>query len=115
MTRRHAFVISIFLSLALVAGAFAALRTSRLGARSAALDAAQVAATNRQLDRFEATLRREAQKRPPALPPLPAATARAAATAAPATPATQVIYRRAPAATRVDGHDAEHEHEHDDD
>jgi hypothetical protein len=110
MNRRHALVISIFLALALLAGSFAALRTTQLGARAATVPPAQLAAKNRQLDRYEAALRREARKRPPALPSLPAKAA--SPTAA---PAPQVIYRRPPAIVQVvhRHHDDEHEHEGD--
>jgi hypothetical protein len=108
MTRRHALVISVFLALALVAGAFAALRTSGLGARASTVPAVEIAAKTRQLDRFERALRREAQSRPPALPPL------VAGAKVPATPPAAVISRRAAASVHVDAHDGEeHEHEHD--
>jgi predicted lipid-binding transport protein (Tim44 family) len=112
MNRRHALVISIFLALALVAGLLAGLRTTHLGARSSAAPAPQLAAKSRQLDRYEAALRREAQKRPPALPPVPAAAAPARHAAA--APPVQTIYRRPPAIVHVvhRQHEAGHETEH---
>ena len=112
MNRRHALVISIFLGLALVAAAFAALRTTHLGARATAVTPAQIAAKNRQLDRYEAVLRREARKQPPSLPALPTAAAQAPVAA----PPQQVIYRRPAALVRVVhwGHDDEHEPERED-
>jgi hypothetical protein len=103
-------VISIFLALALVAGAFATLRTTSLGARAAAVPAAQIAAKSRQLDRYEAALRREARKRPPTLPPLPAAVRPGTQPTSAAQP-QRVIYRRPPAIVRVIHHQHEHESE----
>lgn len=97
MTRRNATVIALFLALALVAGLFAALRTTQLGARSASsVSPAQIAAKNRQLDRYQAALRREAKKRPPALPTLPAVRTQAVAAAQP-----RVVYQRPAPIVRV--------------
>jgi hypothetical protein len=105
MNRRHAAVIALFLALALVAGAFAALRTTTLGARSQAVPAAQIAAKSRQLDRFEARLARAAKRRPPALP----------AAAPVAAQAPRVVYERPAPIVRVlhrHGGEGEGEHEH---
>jgi hypothetical protein len=110
MNRRHALVISIFLALALVAGAFAALRTNQLGARATTVPAAQIAAKNRQLDRYESALRRQARKRPPAVPALPTASHPAVAAMPP-----RVIYRRPPAIVRVVHRHHEQEREQFDD
>jgi hypothetical protein len=109
MDRRHALVISIFLGIALLAGSFAAIRTTQLGAQATVVPAAQIAAKNRQLDRYEATLRREARTRPPSLPALPAK-----AGSAGGSPAPQVIYQRPPAIIQVvhSRHGDEHEQEH---
>jgi hypothetical protein len=77
------------LAVAAVLGATAALRTTSLGrAHRASADAAVVARA-KQLDRFEAALRAQLAKRPPALP---AATRVARAVAPP-----RVVYRRPPA------------------
>ena len=105
MNRRHAAVIALFLATALVAGAFAALRTTSLGTRAQAVPAAQVAAKSRQLDRYEARLAREAKRRPPALP----------AAAPVAAQAPRVVYQRPAPIVRVlhrQGGDNEHENEH---
>jgi len=110
MNRRHTFVIALFLALAVAAGMFAALRTTELGASAASVPAAQLAARSRALDRYEASLRREAPRRPPALPAVPAA-ARAGAVAAP-----RVVYVRPAPVVHVvhrhhsdDGEGDEHE------
>lgn len=109
MNRRHVAVIALFLALALVAGMFAAVRTTRLGATAtASVPAAQIAAKNRQLDRFEAKLRVAAKKRPPALPALPAATSSAPLAAA-QTPRT--VYVRPAPIVRVVPRHGENEHE----
>jgi hypothetical protein len=111
VNRRHAAVIALFLALALVAGLFAAVRTTRLGATSAASAApTQIAAKNRQLDRLETKLRLAAKKRPPALPALPAAASRPVMAAA--QPRT-VYVRPAPIVRVVPRHgESEHELEH---
>jgi hypothetical protein len=69
MARRHALFISLVVAAALVAGVFAALRTTELGASAAtpALSDAQISARDRQLDRIQTRLDRQARKRPPRL------------------------------------------------
>jgi hypothetical protein len=129
VNRRHALVIALFLALALVAGLFAAVRTTQLGAAaSPAVPAAQIAAKNRQLDRAEAKLKRAAKQRPPALPALPASQppAQLAAGAAPPrtvyvrpAPIVRVVPRHGESEHEGDhehGHESEHEHDggHDD-
>ncbi|MGZ4353992.1 MAG: hypothetical protein ACXVZ4_10635 [Gaiellaceae bacterium] len=115
MHRRHVTVISLFLAAALVLGMFATLRTTQLGAGSAAprLTAAQIAQRNRQLDRVEASLRKATRQKPPALPALPAAPTRLAAAAAP----QRVVYVRPKPIVHVVHRSGEHEndggHEHD--
>lgn len=77
MKTAHALILSLAIGVAAGAGTFAALRTTALGARSAAAPAAtaahpvRFAAVNRSLDRAQAALRRQLASRPPALPPLP--------------------------------------------
>jgi hypothetical protein len=109
MRRRHALVLSLALGLAVAAGTFAATRTATLGARASDAQLSERAA---RLDRFEASLRRAAADRPPALPPAGAAAAPSAAGQ------PRVVYAR-PAPVPVlaeDGHgDDDHgEHEWDD-
>ena len=79
MKRTHAFLIALALGIAVVAGTFAALRTTQLGARRRRRHASQlrqIAQQNRALDRAEAALRGgappQAPGRPAARRPLPA-------------------------------------------
>jgi hypothetical protein len=67
MARKHALFISLAVAAALIAGVFAALRTTELGASAATstLSDAQISARDRQLDRIQARLDRQARKRPP--------------------------------------------------
>jgi hypothetical protein len=86
----HVNLIAAALAVTAVLGTAAALRTTSLGrAHRASADAA-ILARARQLDRFEAALRAQLAKRPPALP--------AAPRVAPAVPTPpRVVYRRPPA------------------
>jgi hypothetical protein len=108
MTRTHAFLIAVAVAIAVVAGSFAALRTTQLGAAAAPrVDAAQIARQNRALDRAEVALRKQLAARPPALPPAPLALP-----PAPAGAPQRVIYVRAKPLVRVvprHGDDNEHE------
>ena len=102
MHKVNVFLIAGALAVAAVLGATAALRTTSLGrAHRASADAAVVARAKR-LDRFEAALRAQLGKRPPALPAAPRM-ARAA-------PPPRVVYRRPPAIVVV-----RHTHHGDDD
>ncbi len=67
MRRIHIFVIAVVLAVAAVAGAFAASRTTQLGAAThTQVSARQLAARNRQLDRIERALLAQAQGSSPA-------------------------------------------------
>lgn len=70
MARKHALFISLAVAAALVAGIFAALRTTELGASAATptVSDAQISARDHQLDRIQTRLERQARKRPPRLP-----------------------------------------------
>jgi hypothetical protein len=62
MRHIHIFVIAVVLAVAAVAGAFAASRTTHLGAAThTQVSARQLAARNRQLDRIERALLGQAQ------------------------------------------------------
>jgi len=62
MRRIHIFVIAVVLAVAAVAGAFAASRTTQLGAAThTQVSPRQLAARNRQLDRIERALLAQAQ------------------------------------------------------
>jgi hypothetical protein len=110
MKRTHALLIALVLALAALAGTFAALRTTQLGAgqaaRSTGLSAAQVAQRNRVLDRAQAALAAELRKQPP---PLPASNP---AGAAPASAQTVVYVRPKPIVHVIHRHGGEHEAEH---
>lgn len=72
MKRAHTAAIAVLLGVAGVAGTVAATRTAGLGASSAqpTLSEQQIVQRSRQLDRFEASLRRSLAQKPPALPPV---------------------------------------------
>ena len=84
MNRRHGLFIAVAIGLAAIAGTYAALQTTDLGAQAATVSAKEIAAADQQLDKQEAALRRAAKKRPPRLPKLPAKAERPAAAEAPA-------------------------------
>jgi hypothetical protein len=112
MKRTHALIVAIVVAFAAIAGTFAALRTTQLGANANAsshVSAAQIAKQNLALDRAERTLLAELHKRPPALPPLPVSSRPAAAPAA-AAPQT-VIYHRPPPVVHVIHRHGEQEHD----
>jgi hypothetical protein len=71
MTKLHAFLIAVAVAFAVVAGAFAAFRTTQLGATSTArVSPAVLAAQTQALDRTETSLRHSLKNHPPALPKL---------------------------------------------
>jgi hypothetical protein len=94
MKRIHALLIALALGIAVVAGTFAALRTTQLGSRATTtnVSSTQIAKQNRALTRAEAALRAELHRKPPAIGALPAARSTSAQT---------VIYRRPPAVVHV--------------
>ena len=72
MDRRHGLFIALAIGLAAIAGTYAALQTTDLGAQAATTSEKEIAAADVRLDEQEAALRRAARKRPPKLPKLPA-------------------------------------------
>jgi hypothetical protein len=68
MNRRHGFFLAIAIGLAAIAGTYAALQTTDLGAQAATLSEQQIAEADVRLDKQEAALRRAARKRPHAAP-----------------------------------------------
>jgi hypothetical protein len=116
----NALILVLALGIAVVAGSFAALRTTHLGSNATAthVSTTQFAKQNRALIRAEATLRAELRKKPPAIPRLPAAGQPAAGVpaaglpAAPPAAAQTVIYHRPPPIVHViHRHGGEHESE----
>ena len=74
MHKAHAAIIALALGVAAVAGTFAALETTSLGAQAASgSGGGQLAVRKAKLDRAERKLNRAVKRRPPALPPIPAA------------------------------------------
>jgi hypothetical protein len=73
MARKHAVLISLAVACALVAGVFAAVRTTELGASASSgtgLSDRQLTTRDRELNRISKRIRAHARKRPPALPEL---------------------------------------------
>ncbi len=97
MSKPQITIVAALLAAAAVLGAVALTHTVSLGAAQTRTSDAKVLARAKQLDRFEASLRRALAKTPPALPKIPkaAAAAQHAGPAAPAAP--RVVYQRPPA------------------
>lgn len=94
MKRTHAFIIALALAVAVIAGSFAALRTTQLGAKATPkVNTIQIAQQNRALDRALAALRAELKHKPPAISTLHQAP--------PAGGAQTVIYHRPPPVVHV--------------
>ena len=112
MSRKLAVVFAVLLAVSAVAGTVALTRTVHLGQAAHASSSALVATRTRQLDRFEASLRAELAKKPPALPEVPSSSASSGPTAstAPGAGAPRVRYVR-PAPIIVHKHRAGGEHE----
>jgi hypothetical protein len=119
--RTQSLIVAISLGLAAVFGLIALTKTVHLGRAAAAkpVSKALIAKRTSQLDRFEASLRAELRKKPPAVPkvpstpiPKPAAAAPAYAPAPAAAPAAtqRVVYVR-PAPIVIHKHRAGSEHE----
>lgn len=70
MPKKHAFVVALFLAVALVLGAFGALRTAQLSSSARSASAATVTQRERRLDQAERQLQAALRRRPPALPAL---------------------------------------------
>lgn len=82
MKRRHGFFLATALGLAAIAGSYAAMQTTDLGAQAATVSENEIAAADVRLDKQEAALRRATKKRPPRLPKLPVRDARPGGAAA---------------------------------
>ena len=102
MPRKAVVLVALSLAFAAVTGTIALTKTVHLGQAAArpSVSTSTVARRKAQLDRFEASLRAELAKKPPAVPKLPPASAAAPSpAAAPAAAsslasAQRVIYRR---------------------
>ena len=113
MSRTLAIVFAALLAVNAVVGTVALTRTVHLGQASHTSSNAIVAKRTRQLDRFEASLRAQLAKKPPALPKVRSSSASGGTTAsAPGAVAPRVRYVR-PAPIIVHKHRAGGEHEDD--
>ena len=100
MKRIHALLIALAVSFAVVAGTFAAIRTTQLGsAASPSVSPTEVARQTRILDHTQAQLKRVLNKRPPKLPPLPSTTVANRSTSTIVAPTTTPQANAAPPAT----------------
>jgi hypothetical protein len=95
MSKLHVTLIAALLAVAAVLGAIVVSQTAKLGTASRTSTATALVARTRQLDRFEAKLRRALERKPPALPAAPMAAAVSPSHAA--APQPRVVYRRPPA------------------
>lgn len=112
MNRSRALIVSLAVSVAAVAGVFAATSTISLGSEAKASADQQVAQRTAQLDRYEASLQTALAKKPPDLPAMQ--TGNQAVAGVQTTPPDRVVYRRAaPVVGQTDGSDEEYEHEDD--
>jgi hypothetical protein len=96
MPRKAAVVVVLALAFAAVTGTIALTKTVHLGQAASKPTVSKHAIAKRaaQLNRFEASLRAELRRKPPAVPKLPAAAPTQAAAPAPAA-AQRVVYQRA--------------------
>jgi hypothetical protein len=121
MNRTRSLIVSLAVGVAAVAGVFALGHTLALGAQSHATTDKQVAVRTAQLNRYEASLRKELAQKPPVLPPVPKAGTAGTASVIANAPATtagtvtsaapvRVVYHRPPPIVVVK-HRAGGEHE----
>ena len=117
MSRTAVAIVALSLGFAAVTGTIALTRTVHLGQAAATprVSHSLIARRTSQLNRFEASLRAELRKKPPAVPRVPPAPAVSPAPAAAPAPAPlvssqQVIYRR-PAPIVIHKHRPGGEHE----
>ena len=101
MSRTAIVIVALSLAFAAVTGTIALTRTVHLGqaATKPAVSQSAVARRTAQLNRFEASLRAELKKKPPAVPKVPPAPAvspapAAAQASAPLVSSQRVIYKR---------------------
>ncbi len=102
MNRTRALIVSLAVGLAAVAGVFALGQTVALGNATSSTADQKVAQRTRQLNRYEASLRKALAQKPPALPAVPrAGSAGSALQVAAGTPtasvaSVRVVYHRPP-------------------
>jgi hypothetical protein len=120
MNRTRALIVSLAVGLAAIAGVFALGHTLALSNASSSTTNQKVAQRTRQLNRYEASLRKALAQKPPALPAVPRAGSTgstlqvAAGAPAPSVASVRVIYHRPPPVVVIKhraGGEAEVEHE----
>ena len=120
MNRTRALIVSLAVGLAAIAGVFALGHTLALSNATSSTTDQKVAQRTRQLNRYEASLRKALAQKPPALPAVPRAGSTgstlqvAAGTPAPSVAPVRVIYHRPPPVVVVKhraGGEVEAEHE----
>ena len=121
MNRKHALVIAVALGVAAVAGTLAAIQSTSLGAEAATVSEAQIERRTKALDRAAAQLRRQARRKPPALPAMPSSRGgglSASASSGPGPAPTAVLVASGPGPSSGSGgshHDDRADDHHDDD
>ena len=120
MSRTALVIVALSLVFAAVTGTIALTRTIHLGqaATKPPVSRSLIAKRTAQLNRFEASLRAELRKKPPAVPKIPpvpsvSPTPAAAAVSAPVFPSQRVVYRR-PAPIVIHKHRPGGEHDRQD-
>ncbi len=91
MNKAHLTILAVLFAASAVLGAVAVTRTTHLGAASRAAADKTVAAQTHQLNAYAATLKKQLEKKPPALPAVPKTAAPSASAAAP-----RVVYQQPP-------------------
>ena len=90
MNKAHLTILAVLFAASAVLGTVAVTRTTHLGAASHAAQEATVAAQTHQLSAYAATLKKQLESKPPALPAVPKAHASSAAGA------PRIVYQQPP-------------------
>ncbi len=90
MNKAHLTILAALFAASAVLGAVAVTRTTHLGVASRAAQNATVQARTQQLNAYAATLKKQLERKPPALPAVP----KAHASSAPAAP--RIVYQQPP-------------------
>jgi hypothetical protein len=90
MNKAHLTILAVLFAASAVLGAVAVTRTTHLGAASRAAADATVAAQTQQLSAYAASLKKQLESKPPALPAVP----KPAAASAAASP--RIVYQQPP-------------------
>jgi hypothetical protein len=91
MNKAHLTILAVLFAASAVLGAVAVTRTTHLGAASRAAQSSTVQAQTHQLAAYAATLKKQLESKPPALPAVPKAPAASSGSAAP-----RIVYQQPP-------------------